>query len=127
YQISADVLLLACWQLLAWRLTDRKDITIENLCEGRSMEELREAIGAYACFCPVRSHFEPDYQFAERLEIVARSIKSANEHLAHILWRGGRMTSEGDLADRAQAIGFEYEEWPKAERAGMVTFTYWRQ
>jgi amino acid adenylation domain-containing protein len=127
YQVSAAVLLLACWQLLAWRLTDQKDITIENLCEGRSIEELREAIGAYACFCPVLSHFEPDYQFAERLEIVDRSIKSANEHFAHILWRGGRMTNEGDLADRAQAIGFEYEEWPEAERAGMVTFTYWRQ
>jgi hypothetical protein len=73
--VSPDVFLLACWQILVWRLTGRKDVTIDSLCEGRKIVELREALGTFARFCPARRRLEPEYQFTELLEMVDQSLR----------------------------------------------------
>ena len=127
HNVTPDVFLLACWQILAWRLSGRKDITIDYLYESRRLRGLRESVGAFARFCPVQSHLEPDYQFVETLEIVDQSIKSANQRLHYLLRKDGAGTENGRLAERANAISFEYEEWPKTECIGPVKFSYWKQ
>src|SRR6266545_7556842 len=127
HNISSDVFLLACWQILIWRFTGRKDIAIDNLCEGRSVKELWESLGTFARFCPIQSHLEPSYQFTDVFEIADQSLRSANERFNHILRRDSMLINDGCLADRANAIGFEYEEWPRVEYAGSVKFSYWRQ
>jgi amino acid adenylation domain-containing protein/FkbM family methyltransferase len=125
--ISPQVFLLACWQLLLWHLTGRKDIAIDHLCENRRIGALREAIGIFARFCPVSTHLEPDYQFAEMLEIVDQSIESAIASLNRILREDSKVMDSGGLAERTQAIGFEYEDWPQVERVGAARFSYWKQ
>ena len=127
HNVSTGVFLLACWQILVWRLTGRKDIKIDILCESRRIGGLREALGAFASFCPVQSHIEPDYQFIEMLEIVDQSIRSANKRLNHLLHQDGGIKENGRLAERVNAIGFEFEEWPIAVSAGSAKFTYWKQ
>src|SRR6266508_4502962 len=127
HNISSDVFLLACWQILIWRFTGRKDIAIDNLCEGRSVKELWESLGTFARFCPIQSHLEPSYQFTDVFEIADQSLWSANERFNHIPRRDSRLINDGFLAERANAIGFEYEEWPRVEYAGSVKFSYWRQ
>ncbi|MBO0782985.1 MAG: AMP-binding protein, partial [Ktedonobacteraceae bacterium] len=127
YEISADAFLLACWQSLIWFLTRRKDFTIYTLCKGRRIGALREALGAYACFCPIRSHIEPDYRFTEMIDISDQSVRSASDSLNHFLRQESMITNDGLPADRVNAVGFEYEEWPEAEYAGPVEFSYWKQ
>jgi amino acid adenylation domain-containing protein len=127
YNASPDVFLLACWQILVWRLTGHKDITIYSMIEGRRIGELREALGPFARFCPARSHVEPDYQFAEMLEIADQSIRSANKYLNYILRQDSGTIEDDRLVEWANAIGFEYEEWPGIEYAGPVKFTYLKQ
>ena len=127
HHVSSEVFLLACWQILVWRLTGCKDLTIDYLCEGRRIRGLQEAVGAFTRFCPIQSHLEPDYQFTETLELVDQLIKSAQARLNHLLRQDCRVMEDGRPADRVHAIGFEYEEWPAAESAGSVEFRYWKQ
>jgi amino acid adenylation domain-containing protein len=127
HDVSSDVFLLACWQMLIWRLTGCKDVTVDSLREGRRMVELRDALGTFASFCPARLRLEPDHQFTELLEMVDQAIRSADERLEHILREDSAITGNGRLADRANAIGFEYEEWPGVEFAGQAKFSYWKQ
>ena len=127
HNISPQVFLLACWQLLLWRLTSHKDIAVDHLCESLRIGALREAIGIFARFCPMSTHLEPDYQFTEMFEMVDQSIESANASLNHLLREDSKVMDSGGLAERTQAIGFEYEEWPRVERVGAVRFSYWKQ
>src|SRR6266511_2065148 len=126
-RVSLEVFLLACWQVLVWRLSGRKDVTINTLCEGRRAVGLRKAVGAFAHFSPCHTHLEPDYQFDELVEMVGQSMRSAEEELNHLLSEDGVGVGSGRAAGRAEAIGFEYEEWPDAEQAGAVKFSYWKQ
>jgi amino acid adenylation domain-containing protein len=130
HHAAPEIFLLACWQLLIWRLTGREEITTHYLCEGRRAESSRGAIGPYARFCPIQSQLEPDYQFAEMLEMVELSIRSVEMRLDHILQQDinpKKATADRSRAASSGAISFEYEEWPGAERAGSVKFSYWKQ
>ena len=126
-RVSSEVFLLACWQILMWRLTGCRDLTIGYLCEGREVEELREGAGVFARFCPAHVHLAPDYQFTEMLEIADRSIRSARQRLVHFLRQDSEAIDGGHLSGFTNAMGFEYEEWPNSESAGSVKFTYWKQ
>src|SRR5262249_45337119 len=106
HDVSSEVFLFACWQILVWHLTDSKDFAIDYLCESKRIGGLREALGAFARFCPAHSHVEPDYRFIEMLEMVDQSIRSANERLNPILRRDSGVIENGHLAGRANAIGF---------------------
>jgi len=127
HNITSESFLLACWQVLMWSLSGSKNITIETRCEGARVGELWESLGAFTRFCSVQSHIEPDYQFTEMLEIADHSIRSAIERLSHSLRQDYKITDHRSLSERVQAIGFEYEEWPEAEYAGSVKFSYWKQ
>jgi amino acid adenylation domain-containing protein len=65
YETSVAVLLLACWQVLVWRLTRRSDFSLGVYFDGRNYEELEEALGLFAKYLPLRcqlkagSSFEP--------------------------------------------------------------------
>jgi len=126
-RVSPEVFLLACWQILMWRLTGCKDLTIGYLCEGRELEELREVVGVFARFCPAHVHLEPDYQFTEMSEVANGSIRSARQRLGHFLRQDSEATDGRRLSEFMNAVGFEYEEWPNSESAGSVKFTYCKQ
>nr|QEO74276.1 condensation domain-containing protein [uncultured bacterium] len=67
YNSSAAVFLLACWQVLLWRLTGRPDIATAVACDGRNYEGLGEALGPFTKHPPVGSHLEKGFKFSEVL------------------------------------------------------------
>lgn len=77
YNTSTSVFILTCWLVLLWRLTGKSDIVVGTYCEGRSYEQLESALGLFAKYLPVYSHFEEKLKFSENLTQVSESVGEA--------------------------------------------------
>src|SRR5262249_992694 len=77
YDTSISVFLLACWQILLWRLTGQSDIVIGTGFDGRPYEELKEALGLFAKYLPIYGHLEETMLFSEVLRRVKESVHEA--------------------------------------------------
>jgi amino acid adenylation domain-containing protein len=60
---SASVLLLTCWQILLWHSTRQSDIVVGTAYDGRSYEELEEALGLFTRYLPVHCFLEENSKF----------------------------------------------------------------
>ena len=78
YETSTPVVLFACWQALGWRLTNRSHFLIFNLCDGRKLEDLKAAFGAYAKYLPIACRGE-NVSFASQLWAARAELSSAEE------------------------------------------------
>jgi amino acid adenylation domain-containing protein/non-ribosomal peptide synthase protein (TIGR01720 family) len=112
-QVSIATVLLSCWSILIHRLTAETKITIGTVCDGRSFEDLNEALGLFARTLPIAVKIEPDSHWQTIAQQVERSINEAGE------WQD-YFTRE-DWADTSPdqplvfPIGFEYGEWFASE------------
>jgi len=77
YDASPADWLYACWQVLMWRLTGEADLVTGQVLDGRSYEELREALGPFARTLPISSHFEADFRFSDILKQVTQDTREA--------------------------------------------------
>src|SRR6185503_5411883 len=58
YEKSLSTFLLACWQILLWRLNGRADNVIGTSFECRKYEELADVPGLFAKYLPLRCRLE---------------------------------------------------------------------
>src|SRR5262249_49357584 len=65
---SVSGLLLACWQVLLWRLSLENEILTECLSDGRPFDELRDSLGLFAGYVPVQGTFGHSLRFNEVVE-----------------------------------------------------------
>ncbi|MBD2435874.1 non-ribosomal peptide synthetase [Nostoc sp. FACHB-110] len=79
YNTSLNVVLLACWKILIWRLTGQSDIIIGLAINRREYAELEDLLGLVATWLPIQSHLTSDLRFDELLEIVQKSINDGEE------------------------------------------------
>jgi amino acid adenylation domain-containing protein len=86
HNISTDVLLLACWQILLCRLTGQQDIVVGTAFDGRKHEELQESIGLLVKYLPVRCHIEESFQLGKILKQVHQLISDAHTWQEYFTW-----------------------------------------
>ncbi|MGB7921856.1 MAG: condensation domain-containing protein, partial [Pyrinomonadaceae bacterium] len=121
YEVSERELLLACWNVLLWRLNDRQQVVVNALCDGRKHQELHQTFGLLAEYLPVLSELEGDYEFAEALALVARSQRAAYARQEYF------SREEIPAADSSSApvssyrqsrlsFGFDFLQWPEPLR-----------
>ncbi|MBW4611883.1 MAG: amino acid adenylation domain-containing protein [Desmonostoc vinosum HA7617-LM4] len=79
YDSSTSVFLLACWQILLWRLTKQPEIIIGKACDGREYAELHDALGLFAKWLPIRSQLNTNLCFKEVVELAQKVIEAAEE------------------------------------------------
>lgn len=122
YDTSAAVVLLACWQILIWRLTGQPDIVIGTASDRRDYEELQEVMGLLATWLPIKSQLSPDLRFVEVIELAQQTLAQAEE------WQD-YFVPEPVGHDKAWAfpIGFEFEQLPEKRCAAGVSFTVEQQ
>jgi len=125
-KVSLPVLLLGCFQLLLWRLTQQSEIVTGVAASGRNYEELKTAPGLFARFLPVHTSFAADPPCAELLQEILRTIHEALEWQEFFSWeRLGSDVPPGETAGGAPYIPFGYEFVEEDELivpAGGVTF-----
>jgi amino acid adenylation domain-containing protein/non-ribosomal peptide synthase protein (TIGR01720 family) len=129
-QVSLPVLLLGCFQLLLWRLTQQSEIVTGVAAGGRNYEELETAPGLFARFLPVHTSFAADSPSAELLREVERTMQEALEWQEFFNWeRLKTYTPSGDNEGGVPYIPFGYEfveEGESVVTAGGLTFALTR-
>ncbi|MBW4592773.1 MAG: amino acid adenylation domain-containing protein [Brasilonema angustatum HA4187-MV1] len=117
YNTSTAVVLLACWQVLIWRLTAQPDIVIGMACDRRDYEELQYLLGLVATWLPIKSHLTPDLRFKELLELAEQTIEAGSEWQDYFVPEP--LENNNTLAF---PIGFEFEQLPEQLIAAGVSF-----
>ena len=127
YNTSASVFLLACWQVLLWRLTGQSDIIVSAAYDGRTYEELKEALGLFAKYLPLHCHLEENLQFSQLLEHADKSIRDVYEWQEYFTWEQTG-ASAGDGTELSYfPFGFDFEESPGTYSAADVSFSIYEQ
>ncbi|MEM9905082.1 MAG: amino acid adenylation domain-containing protein [Cyanobacteria bacterium P01_D01_bin.44] len=118
YNTSLQVILLACWQILFWRLTGESNVVIGWKSDRREYEELHDVLGLLAVWLPITSHLSPDLRFFEVLEFVQTTIDAAEE------WQDYFVPQPIENAESlVLPIGFEFEQFLEEQLAGDVSFS----
>jgi amino acid adenylation domain-containing protein len=77
---SAAALLLACWQVLLWRLTGETEVTVGVAYDGRTYEGLDQALGLFAKYLPLHCHLDSETPFAHLLRATSRDVDEAYDY-----------------------------------------------
>jgi amino acid adenylation domain-containing protein len=108
YNIAVNFVLLACWQILIWRLTGQSDIIVGMAANRREYEELQDILGLVATWLPIKIHLTSDLCFSEVLEIIQKPISDAEE------WQDYFVSELVENKDNLLwPICFEFEELPE--------------
>jgi amino acid adenylation domain-containing protein len=120
---SVSAFLLACWQILLWRLSLQEEIVVDCLFNGRLFNELRDGLGLFAFYIPVQRTMGEGLRFEEAVERAENALEEATARHEFHLYK----MQYGEERKRIGAIGFEYEVWPISKETGALTFTYLEQ
>ncbi len=113
---SPAALLLAAWQVLIARISERDEFMLALRSPGRSIEGLEGALGPFARFLPLRARIDAQERFAALVERTERARLEAESW--HELFDFERA---GGASDASLACGFAYLPPQAAELArGMV-------
>ncbi len=115
--------LLACWQILLWRLIGQSDIVVGTVYSCRKYQELHFALGLFAKWLPVRCSFQGDFKFREILWQIDQILHDIHKWQEYFVWEDTELV--GETIDFP--IGFEFEEWPNKYCTDEVSFSLHRQ
>lgn len=103
--------LLACWQTLLYRITNKSEIIVDQVFNGREYEELQATLGLIAKSLPISTRFTPNLRFEEVVSQVTVTSQNACEYQEYF-------TKEIDNL----SILFELIELPEKRCLNDVTF-----
>lgn len=121
YQTSTSTILLACWQILIWRLTDEFSIVIGMESDRRDYEEMHSIMGLLATWLPIKSDLTGDLTFAEVLASLEQTLESVQE------WQDYFVPEAIANDNLVFPIGFEFQELPTPRDVGEVAFSLLKQ
>jgi len=86
YQTSTSHFILACWQLLLWRLTGQADIVVGAGSDGRNYDELQGAFGPIAKYLPIRSRLDSSQKFDRLLRHCTQASEKNSRFPEYFSW-----------------------------------------
>ena len=120
YEASAETLLLSCRQILLWRLTGEPEVVLGQLYDGRRIRHLRECLGPFAQYLPLRNRLDAKFLLSDILR-QNQQAASANYARQEYYSPAGRVDAGG--GPLPLPIKFDFMEWPATQAAGGVTFS----
>ncbi|PSB11071.1 non-ribosomal peptide synthetase [Pleurocapsa sp. CCALA 161] len=121
YQTSTSTILLACWQILIWRLTEEFSIVIGMESDRREYVEMHPIMGLLATWLPIKSDFTQGQTFAEVLASLGQTLESVQE------WQDYFVPESIANDNLVFPIGFEFQELPTPRDVVGVTFSLLKQ
>ncbi|MBW4636657.1 MAG: amino acid adenylation domain-containing protein [Gloeocapsa sp. UFS-A4-WI-NPMV-4B04] len=119
YDVENCDILLACWQILLWKLTQQQDIIIAVADDGRKYEELNQALGLLTKYLPLHCYLKKYFSFKELIKRVSKSRKDARE------WQEFFSCEESiKIDDSWHQFCFEFEELPEYCEEGLAFEIY---
>lgn len=124
---TVEVVLLACYVVLLWRLTGESPITVGLGTDGRSDEELERAIGLIAKFLPINSNLNDDTRFVDLLEQLSIATSEAKDWQECFTWE---LFDETDLFAAGEPFFpfcFSFQRPAAKESAAGISFSIQKQ
>ncbi len=121
--VEPSTLMLACWQLLLRRLSERARVHVAAEFDGRIYPELKGALGIFARYLPLACEVEEDTPFTDILEQTVRARDEAAKWQESFGWSLVAET-HGDEQGGVPVLpfAFEFAAEPEATEAGGVSF-----
>jgi amino acid adenylation domain-containing protein len=126
YNTSAETILLACWQVLLWRLSGQSDIVIGTACDGREYEELKEVLGLLTKYLPTHSHLEGNLKFSELLERVSESSRFAKKWQEYFDWEHIIAANDKFTSRAFFPFCFDFTEQSESYVAADISFSAYK-
>jgi amino acid adenylation domain-containing protein len=79
YNVKPEIILLACWQILIWRLTGESEIVIGTASDRCEYAELDNTLGLLATWLPIKTKFTSNLNFTEVLAALEETLENAAE------------------------------------------------
>jgi amino acid adenylation domain-containing protein len=124
HDVPVSILLLACWQILLWRLTGAPIIVVGSAFDGRNYEELEEAIGLFVRHLPIYVCLKEGARLSEILQRVKQAVAEADD-LQSYFSREEYEKTQGRA--NAMVAGFEFDEEKGTEVHGDLSISIYRQ
>jgi len=122
FEVPLSTLLLACWQILLWRVTAQEDVTVGTAFAGREVEGLADVPGLFERFLPVGIRLARGMRFDELLKQVDASAAAVAEWQDYFQWEhlAAPAVADGREADFLP-VCFEFDERADELTAGDAT------
>ena len=121
--ISIRSVFLTCWQILLWRLTEQQEILVGLCSDGRTYEELQEAIGLFAKYLPLRCYLKTATSFVDMLQQNNEAVQQAVQWQEYFD-RGSVCVNDSEtLIPDYFPVCFEFFKQSPAFTIGDLTFT----
>jgi amino acid adenylation domain-containing protein len=124
---SMSALLLACWQVLLFRITSDREFVIGVAYDGRTYEGLGEAIGLFAKYLPVCSRLNPEKKFIDLLDEINKQTCEIREWQDYFSWEKCVNISDAGPTQPFFHFGYDFYEQPAEFHASGVSFSIERQ
>jgi amino acid adenylation domain-containing protein len=86
YQSSTSELMLACWSILLWRLTQQPNIIIGQACDGRKYQELKESMGLFARYLPLACQLADNLKFSQFIQQISQKQSEIKKWQECFVW-----------------------------------------
>ena len=124
---SVSTFLMACWQILLWRLTGGSEMEIALCCDGRNYEELKPALGLLAKYIPIRGNLQENSKFSEIWQQLDKTASDVYQLQETFSWeeivRGERNSQKSSFLPFA----FDFAAQPIKYLADNVSFSIQKQ
>lgn len=116
-QVPVSLVLLTCWQVLLGRLRGEAGV-VGVLCDGRTYEELEDAVGPLSKYLPLRYDLPATQSFAGILEQSYAALTEAVEWQEYFTWEAFEDATPGYFP-----CSFDFVEQGEAVSAGPLSFS----
>ncbi|MBW4602151.1 MAG: amino acid adenylation domain-containing protein [Calothrix sp. FI2-JRJ7] len=130
YDTSVFIFLLACWQVLVWRLTGESKIVVGTSFTGRKYEELKDALGLFAKYLPLQTLLSEGFDFSDILQQVITSVQEMDKWQESFVWE--QNFSLDEKTEKIEQLSyfpicFDYEQEPAKYSNKNVSFSIYKQ
>lgn len=110
YNVDISLLLIACWQILIWRLINKSQAVLGMCCHGRNYEELQFAFGLLSKYVPIHIQLEEG-------DIIANILQRLDKEVSQVeRWQDFYVEDFADNEDRHTSLylpfAFEFISQP---------------
>ncbi len=127
HNTTLEVLLLACWQIVLSRFTERSELCIGLSCSGRAYEDLKQVLGPLEKFVPLccaSASEQPFAGFLGQVGLLCRRIRERQEYFA---WEQTAIGSALDDVPARLPFCFEFHAPSSYRGAENLAFALDRQ
>ncbi|MBD2385751.1 non-ribosomal peptide synthetase [Cylindrospermum sp. FACHB-282] len=125
YNTSLAEFLLACWQILLWRLTQEENLVIGMAFAGRKYQELENALGLFAKLLPLQINLTAESNLIDILSQNCQTIGENSQLQDYFSWE--QIAESNTHNSRFFPLCFEFNQQPEKCVAADVSWGIYQQ